>query len=176
LRHPYIAVTEQMPLTISITAGDCIWIKGDNGAGKSTLLKLLAGVLPIESGQLDICASFSYLGAELGMKMHTTLADHLQFIAALGVSNTDELAHLPKRRELGDFSSGQKLWIRLASALRSDRCVWLLDEPSRFLDIAHESLLWQKINDHCRTGGAVLVASHSSVETWVPGCRVLAVW
>ncbi|MES2252495.1 MAG: ABC transporter ATP-binding protein [Pseudomonadota bacterium] len=172
LVHPYIAMTQRAPLSVDVCEGACVWIKGDNGAGKSTFLKLIAGVLPVENGCLAMSVPFSYLGAELGMKMHATLADYQRFMAALGAECSSDLS---KNRELNCFSSGQQLWIRLASALRPDRPLWILDEPTRFLDATHEALLWNQVKQHCASGGAVIVASHNSVISWVPDCQVLGV-
>lgn len=171
LIHPYIAMTQKTPLSIYVHAGECLWIKGDNGAGKSTLLKLIASVLPVEVGHLEVSALFSYLGAELGIKTHATLKDYQRFTKALGASCESSL---PPNRELNSFSSGQKLWIRLQAALRSDRPLWLLDEPSRFLDTTHEELLWEKVKQHCASGGAAVVASHNPVTSWVPDSQILA--
>lgn len=170
LTHPYIAMTQNQPLSIDISAGMCLWIKGDNGAGKSTLLKLIAGVLPAENGQLSVSVPLSYLGAELGLKTHATLKEYQRFIATLGIKV--ELS-LPKDRELKDFSSGQKLMVRLQAALRPDRPLWLLDEPTRFLDTTREALLWDKVKSHCAGGGAVIVASHSPLTPWIPNYQTL---
>ncbi|MES2607656.1 MAG: ABC transporter ATP-binding protein [Pseudomonadota bacterium] len=171
LQHVYISMTQSEPLSVNISAGICLWIKGDNGSGKSTFLKLIAGVLPVDIGHLTVSGPFSYLGAELGMKMHATLADHQRFTKALGVECESSL---PKNRELDNFSSGQKLWIRLASALRPDRPLWLLDEPTRFLDAKHETLLWGRVKQHCASGGSVVVASHTPVASWIADCQILA--
>jgi heme exporter protein A len=170
LIHPYIAMTRSVPLSVTISAGTCMWIKGDNGAGKSTLLKLIAGVLPIEIGHLEVSVPFSYLGAELGLKTHATLKDYQRFAKVLGAECASPL---PQNRELDSFSSGQKLWIRLQTTLRHDRPLWLLDEPTRFLDTTHEALLWDKLKQHCATGGAVVVASHSPVTSWISDCQIL---
>ncbi len=170
LIHPYIAMTQNAPLSMDVRTSECMWIKGDNGTGKSTLLKLIAGVLPVEVGHLSVSAPFSYLGAELGIKMHATLGDYQRFMTALGSKCESSLPH---NRELDSFSSGQKLWIRLQAALRSDRPLWILDEPTRFLDATHEALLWDKVKQHCACEGAVIVASHSPITPWISDCRML---
>lgn len=163
-------MTQKTPLSVDVHSGTCIWIKGDNGAGKSTFLKLIAGILPVELGQLSVSVPFSYLGAELGIKMHATLKDYQRFTKAIGASCESSL---PKNRELDSFSSGQKLWIRLQASLRPDRPLWLLDEPTRFLDATHEALFWDKVKQHYQNDGAVVVASHGPVTTWISDCHVL---
>lgn len=163
-------MTQNRSLSLDISAGTCCWIKGNNGAGKSTLLKLIAGILPVEHGQLSVSVPLSYLGAELGLKTHATLKEYQRFTAALGMKFESSL---PKNRELKDFSSGQKLMIRLQATLRPDRPLWLLDEPTRFLDATHEALLWGKIKSHCADGCAVIVASHSPLTPWIPNYQTL---
>ena len=41
-------------VTVSIEPGDRIGVIGPNGAGKSTLLKVLAGLMPPDSGQINM--------------------------------------------------------------------------------------------------------------------------
>ena len=40
-------------LDVQLASGSCIGLLGPNGAGKTTLLKALAGLLPIETGQIS---------------------------------------------------------------------------------------------------------------------------
>ncbi|MDP3371331.1 MAG: ATP-binding cassette domain-containing protein [Candidatus Paracaedibacteraceae bacterium] len=170
LQHPYIAMTQIKPLSINIKPCECLWVKGDNGSGKSTFLKLISGILPATFGHIELFAKITYLGPELGMKMDATHADYQQFIMKLGAKCTSELS---KKRELNSFSSGQKLNIRLQAALRSDRPLWILDEPTRFLDSKSEAVLWGRIRQHCDGGGAAVIASHAPVTPLIPGCKLL---
>lgn len=186
VQHPYIACTHEKPLCVDADAGECLWIKGDNGAGKSTFLKLIAGVMPIEQGSMVLSTRFSYLGAKLGMKMQTTHAEYKRFIAALSDQHSAkdvstiandvfclQTSHLPKNRELNNFSSGQQLSIRLTAALLSNRPLWILDEPTRFLDSKNEKFLWDRIKNHCDKGGVVIIASHEDVSSWIPNCKIV---
>ena len=42
------------PLSFSIQSGEFVSVVGPSGCGKSTLLKMVAGLLPITSGELKI--------------------------------------------------------------------------------------------------------------------------
>ena len=44
-------------LTLSLAAGQVIYLSGDNGSGKSSLLKLLFGALPLSGGRAEVLGS-----------------------------------------------------------------------------------------------------------------------
>jgi ABC-type transport system involved in cytochrome c biogenesis ATPase subunit len=160
LQHDYIAATKKTPLSFSVKSGGCIVLRGGNGTGKSTLLRLIAGILPVEQGTISVTPSFSYLGAEFGIKESATVLHYQRFITALnGICETI----LPLHRPIHNLSSGQKLSLRLQSALRPDRKLWILDEPTRFLDQTAIQHLWNCIRLHHEQGGATLIASHDDV-------------
>ena len=176
LKHDYIARTVDHPLSFNVTSGSCIWIKGENGTGKSTFLKLSSGILPTPNEAILVNTPFTYLGPEWGFKQQVTLTHYQRFMTVCGLERSfwDQWTpNFPKNRVMDTFSSGQKLWIRLGGALRSDRALWLLDEPTRFLDAAREKQVWDLINQHCQKGGAVVVASHAAVTEWVSDCQTV---
>ena len=41
------------PLDFAVDAGEALLVQGDNGAGKTTLLRVLAGLLPADTGAVD---------------------------------------------------------------------------------------------------------------------------
>ncbi len=160
LQHNYIATTKTHPLSFSVKGNECVVLRGHNGAGKSTLLRLIAGIIPVEQGAITVSVPFSYLGAEFGLKESATVLSYQRFIIALNGACTTTL---PRHRPLHSFSSGQKLSLRLQSALRPDRKLWILDEPTRFLDKTATQHLWDCITLHNEQGGATIIASHDDV-------------
>jgi heme exporter protein A len=160
LSHPFISRTQNESISLSLQKGECVWVKGENGTGKSTFLKLIAGILPLEKGIICLSSRYSYLGAELGVKCHAAISDFEHFTATLGKPQT---SNLQKEKEFNTLSSGQKLWVRLQAALLIERPLWILDEPTRFLDKKKEELLWTRVNQHCRNGGAVVFTSHTHI-------------
>ena len=132
-------------------------IRGGDGCGKSTLLRLLAGALPLQSGQLNI-NGISLQTQPENYAAHVFLADprtdsfdqftvpdyfEIQRSKHAGF-NDSELAeltiglglqeHFPK--QLFMLSTGSKRKVFLAAALASGAQVTLLDDPFAALDVA----------------------------------------
>jgi ABC-type multidrug transport system ATPase subunit len=161
------------------------WIRGANGSGKSTLLQLLAGALPLQSGQLTVrgidaatdpiayrrdvffCGpgpiAFDHLrpaeffGFMLGLYPRFDASALEAHIRAFGLG-----PHLDMR--LAALSTGTQRKVWLAAALVAGSAAVLVDEPVSALDAAslahlHDTLL------RCATDRAQawIVTSHESL-------------
>ena len=171
-----VAVLEGVNL--AVTAGQALVLTGPNGLGKTTLLRCLAGLQPSLRGNLHIPPdSWTYAGHTDGLKSVLTLAENLEFWAAVhgqtGVSAAMEamnLTHLAARRA-AELSAGQKRRLGLARLLVTGRWLWLLDEPTVSLDRNSVALFGQVLRDHLATGGAAIIASH--IDLGRPEAQVL---
>lgn len=120
---------------------------GTNGSGKSTLLRLLAGLLPQQSGYLEIAQPLGFVfqnpdhqlvmpsvGADvafgLGSESLSPAQVQQRVEAALDAVNLKAFA----RRPIYALSGGQKQRVAIAGALARDCEVLLLDEPTALLD------------------------------------------
>jgi ATP-binding cassette subfamily F protein 3 len=104
-------------LDFELTRGQRMVLAGPNGAGKSTLLKILAGVLPFESGT-----------RELGLN------------ATAGYFSQHRMDTLNPERTV--LSGGEKSRLALVKLLLDPPNLLLLDEPTTHLDMASvESLV-----------------------------------
>ena len=58
-------------LSLSLSKGEIVGIRGENGAGKSSLLKAIAGVLPYQEGEIlmvkEVRKTLSYLPQDLSL-------------------------------------------------------------------------------------------------------------
>jgi energy-coupling factor transporter ATP-binding protein EcfA2 len=151
-----------------IREGERIALLGENGAGKSTLAKVLAGAVPLASGELYWCGapvhrdfksqSFRYVGY-LSQNpndyfLHDTVEAELAFAVKVGsAANVGDMSaevdSLLKRFDLTryrkrhphDLSGGERQRLALAIVLAGKPDVLLLDEPTRGLDFAQKQML-----------------------------------
>lgn len=132
-------------VNVRVGAGEVVALIGANGAGKSTTLLALAGVLPVQTGQVrfdgrDWNASLEQRARE-GLRLITE--DRAVFMS-LSVADNLRLAHksldeplsiFPElrpllRRKVGLLSGGEQQMLTLARALAGDARLLLADELS----------------------------------------------
>ena len=165
-------------VSFSLTAGDCLILRGPNGIGKSTLLRVLAGLGPMAGGTVDINPEdVAYSGHLDAVKFQLTVQENLAFWA--GVYDTDQTTEVIirfgltelKNRLAASLSAGQKRRLGLARMTLSGRTIWLMDEPTTSLDAQHTKLIAQSISDHCAGDGIVILSTHLDLN--VPNARTL---
>jgi len=150
---------------------DRIGIVGSNGAGKSTLLHTIAGLLPPDSGRVEIGSTvkighFSQEGREMDLNQRV-----YDFIHEIGdMVRTDEGVFTAKAMmerflfpgdlqsmPIGRLSGGERRRLYLLSILMAAPNILLLDEPTNDLDVMTLSIL----EDYLETfPGPVLIVSH----------------
>ncbi|WP_282949169.1 ABC transporter ATP-binding protein [Cellulomonas endometrii] len=186
LAYDRLVVAED--LTVEIPAGSFTVIIGPNGCGKSTLLRALARTLKPRAGRVlldgapmdgmrtkaiarrlallpqspiapeaitvgDLVARGRY--PHQGLLRQWSPEDARAVDAAMGATEVTDL----KERFVSDLSGGQRQRAWLAMALAQETDLLLLDEPTTFLDIAHQYEvmdLCARLHEEGRTLVAVL--------------------
>lgn len=171
---------------LSIAAGECVALVGANGAGKSTLLRLLQGLVPPISGQVDRRAGLKVASVfQKPFVLRTTVLRNVAIAAWFaGASWADakvRAAHALEQVGLADLlnrqawalSGGQQQLLGLARALVVDADVLLLDEATASL-APHVRRTVQSVIAACvRRGTTVVFASHSVPEVQLLARRVV---
>ena len=177
--------------SLSVDAGTCLCLVGANGAGKSSLLRVLAGLLPPESGSIrwrgtdvlrdreGLHAELAWLGHGNALKAELSADDNLRYSAGLRRALDDAairstlarvgLAQLDAR-PVRQMSAGQQRRIALARVLLLGCPLWLLDEPTSNLDRAGQELFDAMLGEHLAAGGLAIVATHHELRAG--GARV----
>lgn len=154
-------------VSLALSAGEVLVLRGPNGSGKTTLLRTLAGLQPPVAGRIEAEEGAIAYGAHAdGLKATLTAAENLEFWA--GVYGTGDIAPALTafdlvalaNRQAQNLSAGQKRRLGLARLLVTGRPVWALDEPTVSLDRASVTLFAEAVRGHVAAGGAAVIATH----------------
>ncbi len=166
---------------LAIDRGSKVVILGLNGAGKTTLLRILAGLDPPDTGEVQ-----PGHGLKLGYyaQEHETL-DHDRTVLENMRSAAPDLDETGTRTVLGSFlfsgddvdkpagvlSGGEKTRLALAILVVSAANVLLLDEPTNNLDPASREEVLSALRSY--TGAVVLVSHDEGAVSALEPERVL---
>ena len=189
LRYSGAAQPAVQGVSLDAPRGALTAIVGPNGSGKSTLVRALLGRLVPERGSIlidgDALSAMSRREAArrvalvpqreeptfplivrdfiaLGRFVHggvwsgDTPADRAAVAAA--AERADVAEFLTRRTD--ELSGGEWQRVRIARALAQGGDALVLDEPTAFLDIAHEMSVFELLDALAREGRAVLLVSH----------------
>lgn len=157
-------------VAFSIEQGEFITLLGPSGCGKSTLLRSLAGLTPVDEGEIQVAGEVitDHTPQERGIGMvfqsyalfpNMTVADNIAFGLKMkkkasgeierDVANVIRLVELQGKEKNypHELSGGQRQRVALARALVVKPKILLLDEPLSALDAKIRKHLRQQIRD-----------------------------
>lgn len=176
-------------INLSVHKGEIVALLGPNGSGKTTLLKCLNLLLEPKSGNVylnsvniaamrraDIAKIVSYVPQDHKTTFPYTVAD----VVLLGRAPHIGVFSMPKKEDLllsqkllaafgighlserlyTEISGGERKLCFIARSLVSSPEVLIMDEPTAYLDIRHQTEVLNHVKQLARSGITVLMTLH----------------
>jgi ABC-type branched-subunit amino acid transport system ATPase component len=173
-------------LSLRVDAGEIVTVLGPNGAGKSTLIKAIAGLAPVQAGDIRVRAE-----SIRGIATHRLIGTGVAYVpqvanvfTRLSVAENLELGGLSARGELaarmdeiyalfpdlarfrrlaaGKLSGGQRQMVAIGRALMARPHLLMLDEPSAGLSPKLTQSVFEKLLAVRAAGVTVLVVEQNA--------------
>ncbi len=189
IRYPKAQVAAVDSVTLVAPRGAVTAVVGPNGSGKSTLVRALLRLTPLSSGRISIGGvDLAQLDRRAVAQRVAVVSQRESLVFPLPVWEYVALGRHPyegpwaaaplrtdaavasalDRAEIAAFahrstealSGGEWQRVRIARALAQGGEALVLDEPTTFLDIAHEMSMFELLARLARDGMAVLLVSH----------------
>ena len=138
-----------------------IGVAGPNGIGKTTFAKLIAGAEKPDEGEMAGNVKVSYKSQYLSFDSEETVESFLKVDEMLEKQLT--LKPLMKKKA-SDLSGGEMQRAAIAECISKNADLYLLDEPSAYLDIEQRLIVSKVIRDRMESSGkTAMVIEHDLV-------------
>ena len=175
-------------VSLSVDHGTLTALVGPDGAGKTTLIRLVTGLLPPDSGKIEVLGfdvsvnpqqvqdRIGYMPQRFGLYEDLTVQENLNLYADLhGLSTSDRRERYPRLMEMtalgpftdrlaGQLSGGMKQKLGLACTLVRAPELLLLDEPTVGVDPLSRRELWEIILQLVNERGLTVFVSTSYLD------------
>ncbi|MHB1609736.1 MAG: ABC transporter ATP-binding protein [Acidiferrobacter thiooxydans] len=183
LTRSFGSVTAVRQADMAVLRGEIFGLVGPDGAGKTTIMRMLAGILPPDTGVIsvdgidvvhnaeDAKRHLSYMPQRFGLYEDLTVKENIFFYGELfAVPRGERLARsrelltaaglLPFQGRLaGQLSGGMKQKLGLVCALIHTPRILLLDEPTTGVDPVSRRDFWAILYNLRESGVTILLST-----------------
>ncbi len=176
-------LTAVRDVSFSLPAGGIVGLVGSDGAGKTTLLRMVAGMIPPDTGTVTVAGRDSvheraavkeligYMPQRFGLYPDLSVAENLDFVMDIyGITGAERAQRRERylgfsnllpfvERRAGDLSGGMKQKLGLACVLVHEPRVLILDEPTNGVDPVSRQEFWQILAEMKQTGMTLMVST-----------------
>ena len=185
--YPGSATAALEDVSLRVEGGEFVYLVGASGSGKSTLLKVLYAAERADAGAVDVAGfnlreltsrtvpdfrrRIGVVFQDFQLLPHKTIADNVAFALqvvgrrhlaaqrvpqALGMVGLEAKAH----RLPGELSGGEQQRVAVARAIVNKPVLLVADEPTGNLDPDTSEQILRVLDQVCRLGTTVVMATH----------------
>ena len=153
----------------SVRIGESVGVVGPNATGKTTFVKMLAGEIKPDTGSVNGVMEVSYKPQYISQDYEGTVQDYLTAInyekITSGFFETQVLGPLGIKglyeKQMKNLSGGELQRVAITACLARDADIYLLDEPSAYLDSNQRMEAAKCISGMMeKTGRSALIVDH----------------
>jgi len=168
---------------LEVPRGSFFGFLGPNGAGKSTTIRILTGLIPYDSGSVELLG-YRLPEQDLEIKRRIGLvpdesllfdrltgAEFLEFVGRMydlsrpvAVERARNLMDLfqlhADRKIIGEYSKGMRKRVAMAASLIHHPDLFLMDEPFEGVDAVGARLMKEILLDQVKRGATIFLTSH----------------
>ncbi|MBU1622163.1 MAG: ribosome biogenesis/translation initiation ATPase RLI, partial [Nanoarchaeota archaeon] len=146
-----------------LNKNEIIGILGENGTGKTSFVKILAGLIKPDKGKINQKVKVSYKPQYLDLDPEILVAEYLQDAVNNHNNQLIKPLNLTKllTQKISELSGGQLQRVAIAHCLSQEAELFLLDEPSAYLDVEQRLLISKIIKNQAQEREiTILVVDH----------------
>ncbi len=169
-------------VSVTISQGESVAVIGANGAGKSSMLRVMAGLLPVGRGSVEVSETPRLLGVQAALKSTWTGRQSVEVgLVALGLSRAEarerveaviDFAELHDHIDLPveTYSSGMRARLYFAISTEVPAGILLIDEAFATGDRRFRKKGLERMHAHLDAANTVVLVSHNA-ETIRSSCQ-----
>ncbi|WP_025131875.1 ATP-binding cassette domain-containing protein [Pseudomonas sp. PH1b] len=174
--------------SFEVLKGEIFGLLGPNGAGKTTTFRMLCGLLPASSGQLEVAGvnlrtaraaarrKIGYVSQKFALYANLSALENLRFFGgAYGLHGAQLKARMAlmleqfdldehKHLRSGELPGGYKQRLAMAVALLHEPEILFLDEPTSGIDPLARRAFWRRITALAQSGTTIVITTHFMEE------------